>query len=426
MTSVTFRQQHTIGNTTYEVGDTETNLSPQEVRQLIVSSIVSFTPRAKPTPQPSSVAKQITAALAEAKDYADSHTVEAGGVVDATTANKGIVKLATPSVATTGTDPSSAVTPVGVKAVADAEAAARDAAIQAEATARQAAVAAEASARAAAVNAEATSRDDAIDAAIAAEVAARNAAVSAEVAARNAAIAVEAGTRAAADTAEVSARNAAIDAGIATEALARTAAVTAEAGTRAAADEAEVTARNAAIDAALAAEVTARNAAVAAEASARSAADTAEVTARNTAIAQAVADLKGGVSGAYDTLVEIVARMTTDESGAASLTTLVNAIRDLSDTTHKTALDSAYKGIANLPPGSTVVVTKDSATGFWPASYTADGSPVYTGGANNAGVRPTVRADIVVQWKGPNPSPAIVSSGVNGMRTGIDTRLITT
>lgn len=60
-------------------------------------------------------------------------------------------------------------------------------------------------------------------------------------------------------------------------------------------------------------------------------------------------------------------------------------------------------GIAGLPAGSTLTVTY---AGSWPA-------------------RPTSRADIVVIWKGPDPSPAIVSSGTGGMRDGIDVRFIT-
>ncbi len=58
---------------------------------------------------------------------------------------------------------------------------------------------------------------------------------------------------------------------------------------------------------------------------------------------------------------------------------------------------------ANLPAGSTVTVSK---SGTWPA-------------------RPTSRTDIVVQWKGPDPSPSIVSSGTGGMMDNVDIRLIT-
>jgi hypothetical protein len=91
----------------------------------------------------------------------------------------------------------------------------------------------------------------------------------------------------------------------------------------------------------------------------------------------------------------------------------------------KTALDAAYKGLANLPAGTTVTVNKDTTTGFWPASYAADGTPVYAGGSASGAVRPTSRADITVMWKGADPSPAIVTNGAAGMRDGIDLRLVT-
>ncbi len=59
---------------------------------------------------------------------------------------------------------------------------------------------------------------------------------------------------------------------------------------------------------------------------------------------------------------------------------------------------------ANLPAGTTLTVTKSGGT--WPA-------------------RPTSRNDIVVQWKGPDPSPSIVSSGTGGMLDNVDMRFIT-
>lgn len=59
---------------------------------------------------------------------------------------------------------------------------------------------------------------------------------------------------------------------------------------------------------------------------------------------------------------------------------------------------------ANLPAGSTITVAKSGGT--WPA-------------------RPTSRSDIVVQWKGPDPSPSIVSSGTGGMLDDVDIRFVT-
>lgn len=57
-----------------------------------------------------------------------------------------------------------------------------------------------------------------------------------------------------------------------------------------------------------------------------------------------------------------------------------------------------------LTPGTTLTVLK--ASGVWPA-------------------RPTSRTDIIVQWKGADPSPAIVSSGTGGMIDNVDIRLVT-
>lgn len=61
-------------------------------------------------------------------------------------------------------------------------------------------------------------------------------------------------------------------------------------------------------------------------------------------------------------------------------------------------------GYADLPPWTTVTVIKNA--GVWPN-------------------RPTARADIIVQWKGPDPDPAVVSSGTGGMLDNVDTRLVT-
>lgn len=60
--------------------------------------------------------------------------------------------------------------------------------------------------------------------------------------------------------------------------------------------------------------------------------------------------------------------------------------------------------LANIPAGSTLTVAKSG--GAWPA-------------------RPTSRSDVIVQWKGPDPSPSIVSSGTGGMLDNVDIRFIT-
>jgi hypothetical protein len=70
--------------------------------------------------------------------------------------------------------------------------------------------------------------------------------------------------------------------------------------------------------------------------------------------------------------------------------------------------------IETKAPGSIVVVFKDPVTGFWPSGWDAAGQPIYTGGSASAGVRPTARTDIVIDWDGPDPSPAEVSSGTGG------------
>lgn len=88
-------------------------------------------------------------------------------------------------------------------------------------------------------------------------------------------------------------------------------------------------------------------------------------------------------------------------------------------------IPQSQTGIASLPKGATITVTKDPTTGFWPASYLSDGTPVYTGGSASAGLRPTSRSDVIVWWKGPDPSPAIVSSGTAGMLNNVDMRAVT-
>lgn len=78
---------------------------------------------------------------------------------------------------------------------------------------------------------------------------------------------------------------------------------------------------------------------------------------------------------------------------------------DLSDAVRdKLSASGAAVTVAALPAGSTITVAK--ASGVWPA-------------------RPTDRADIVVQWKGPDPSPAIINSGTAGMLNNVDIRFVT-
>lgn len=64
-------------------------------------------------------------------------------------------------------------------------------------------------------------------------------------------------------------------------------------------------------------------------------------------------------------------------------------------------------GVAGLPAGSTLTLIKSGAT--WPGA-------------------PTTRTDIVIQWKGADPGPSVVSSrtlGSAGILDGVDIRLVT-
>lgn len=80
-------------------------------------------------------------------------------------------------------------------------------------------------------------------------------------------------------------------------------------------------------------------------------------------------------------------------------------------------------GYTDLPGGQPTYVDKDPVTGFWPTSYASDGTPVYTGGSTNHGVRPHARPSPVI-WRGAEPSPDAVSSGTGGMLRGFDERAI--
>lgn len=59
--------------------------------------------------------------------------------------------------------------------------------------------------------------------------------------------------------------------------------------------------------------------------------------------------------------------------------------------------------IDTIPSGSTITVIKQAT---WPA-------------------RPTIRTDVIVIWKGPDPSPSIVESGTGGMLDNVDMRFVT-
>lgn len=67
-------------------------------------------------------------------------------------------------------------------------------------------------------------------------------------------------------------------------------------------------------------------------------------------------------------------------------------------------MEAGIEAANDYKPGDTLTVQK--AGGVWPS-------------------RPTSRSDVTVQWKGPDPSPTIVSSGTGGMLNNVDVRLVT-
>lgn len=98
-----------------------------------------------------------------------------------------------------------------------------------------------------------------------------------------------------------------------------------------------------------------------------------------------------------------------DHLGTVGLVAGTNVSLQYDDVTGEISISAETAGLtsvgyADLPPWSTLTVLKTA--GVWP-------------------VRPTSRSDIIVQWKGADPDPAIVSSGTGGMLDNVDTRLVT-
>ena len=127
----------------------------------------------------------------------------------------------------------------------------------------------------------------------------------------------------------------------------------------------------------------------------------------NTSHTHAIADTTGlqtaldgkQATGSYAAAVH--AHVIADTTG---LQTALNG-KALSSHTHDAGdVTSGTFAYALLPTGTTLTVAK--AAGVWPA-------------------RPTSRTDVIVQWKGPDPSPSIVSSGTGGMMDNVDIRMIT-
>lgn len=112
-------------------------------------------------------------------------------------------------------------------------------------------------------------------------------------------------------------------------------------------------------------------------------------------------------------LVLSVNSLTPDSSGNVAL-----------GATDVNAMAAGYKPqYSDLPQGFVTYVYKDATTGFWPASWNADGTANYTSGSASAGVRPHALPQPVI-WVGAEPSPAQVSSGTGGMLQGYDERAI--
>jgi len=110
--------------------------------------------------------------------------------------------------------------------------------------------------------------------------------------------------------------------------------------------------------------------------------------------------------GDASTIKKGIVQLTGDLGGTATSPT-VPGLSGKASTTHTHVAGDVTSGTFVydlLPAGTTLTVAK--AAGVWPA-------------------RPTSRSDIVVQWKGPDPSPSIVSSGTGGMLDNVDIRLIT-
>lgn len=110
----------------------------------------------------------------------------------------------------------------------------------------------------------------------------------------------------------------------------------------------------------------------------------------------------------------------TNHTGTQAISTVTSLQTTLDSKPTKTT--GGFISIADMAPYTVKVVMKDPVTGFWPAGWTVDGAPIYTGGSGTAGVRPTSRGDIVCDWVGPDPDPPIVTTGTAGMRDGIDRR----
>jgi len=124
------------------------------------------------------------------------------------------------------------------------------------------------------------------------------------------------------------------------------------------------------------------------------------------AAVQSVAGKTGAVSLVPTDVGAAAASHTHTSGNITDTTTVGRALMTAVDGNAARALIGAGSpSVEDIPSGSTLTVLKDTVTG-WPA-------------------RPTARADVIVAWKGADPSPSIVSSGTGGMLNNVDYRLVT-
>lgn len=81
-------------------------------------------------------------------------------------------------------------------------------------------------------------------------------------------------------------------------------------------------------------------------------------------------------------------------------------------------VEAGIVGAYDFKPGEVFWIRKDPSTGFWPSGWNWR-TPIYSGGAIDAGVAPTADLSVHIVWQGPDPSPGVADpGGVNGMRDG--------
>lgn len=108
-------------------------------------------------------------------------------------------------------------------------------------------------------------------------------------------------------------------------------------------------------------------------------------------------------AGVTDLTATINARVSAQLAAGSNVSLTVDPVTSV--VTVNASAPGSSPTLANLPAGTTLTVLKDPTTG-WPS-------------------RPTARADLIVQWKGADPSPSIVSSGTGGMLNNVDVRFVT-